>query len=223
MIKLIGFRRTVLLACLMALNLSVLGIYFLSIGPMLDNVTSQRDSVNGQITELRTKINGIKQDMVYEKDNLPKYNELKDNGFFQNQDRFTISRAMEDLRVKAGIASFSYAVGDVAEIPNEDAKAVNYKLINSRIKVDKIVSPLDSNIYLLAQDMASVLPHYVRIQDMNIRRSAEVNEAALKDIAEGKPANFVNADLEFDWITMVPKPDAGPAGPGDVPAGFRRQ
>lgn len=223
MIKLVGLKRMIFLACMITLNLAVLGAYFFSIGPLLDDVTSQTDTVNGQISELRGKINSIKQDMAFVKDNLPKYNELKNSGFFENQDRFMISRIMEDLRVKSGISSFSFSVADVTEIPNTDAEAVNYRLINSRIKVDKIVSPLDANIYMLAQEMTHVFPNYARLQGMHITRAAEVTEATLKDIASGKPVNFVDADLEFDWITMVPKLAETTTGPGGMPAGFRGQ
>jgi hypothetical protein len=186
---------------------------------MLDDVTAQKDSINGQISELHGKIDNVKQDVSFVNDNLPKYNELKDKGFFLPQDRFMIGRTMEDLRVKAGISNFAFSVADVEEIPNTDAASVNYKLINSRINVDKIVSPLDANIFVLAQEMAHVFPDYARIQNMNIRRSREVNEDALKDISAGKQVNFVDATLEFEWITMVPKPDA--AAPGGAPAGFR--
>ena len=223
MIKLVGLKRMIFLACMITLNLAVLCAYFFSIGPLLDEVTEQTDKVNAQIAELHGKISSIKQDMAFVKDNMPKYDELKNSGFFQAQDRFTISRIMEDLRVKAGISSFSFSVADVTEIPNADAAAVNFRLINSRIKVDKIVSPLDANIYVLAQEMTHVFPDFARMQDMHITRAAEVTEATLKDIANEKMVNFVNADLEFDWITMVPKPAETTAGPGGAPTGFRRQ
>jgi hypothetical protein len=212
MIKLIGLKRMIFLVVMLTLNLCVAAGYFFAIGPMLDDVTAQRDAINGQITDLRGKIDSVKQDMSYVTDNMPKYNELKDKGFFLPQDRFMIGRTMEDLRVKAGISNFAFSVADVEEIPNKDAADVNYKLINSRINVDKIVSPLDANIFVLAQEMAHVFPDYARIQQMNIRRAREVNEDSLKDIAAGKQVNFVDATLEFEWITMVPKPDASAAG-----------
>jgi hypothetical protein len=219
MIKLIGLKRMIFLAVMLTLNISAVAAYFFAIGPMLDDVTTQKASIDGQISELHGKIDNVKQDRAFVNDNLPKYNDLKDKGFFLPQDRFMIGRTMEDLRVKAGISNFAFSVADVEEIPNKDAADVNYKLINSRINVDKIVSPLDANIFVLAQEMAHVFPDYARIQSMNIRRSREVNEEALKDIAAGKQVNFVDATLEFEWITMVPKPDA--AAPGGAQAGFR--
>src|SRR4051812_19799075 len=107
MIKLIGLKRMIFLFALLALNLSAAGAYFLSISPMLDDATAQRDAVNGQITDLRSKIDNIKQDMAFVTDNLPKFNDLKDKGFFLPQDRFMIGRTMEDLRLKAGISNFA--------------------------------------------------------------------------------------------------------------------
>jgi hypothetical protein len=223
MMKLIGFKRTLFLACLLILNIGALSAYFFSIGPMLDETRMQRDSVNAQIAELQGKIDNIKADLEYVKDNLPKYNDLKQNGFFLPQDRFMISRTMENLRIKAGISGYSFAVADVTEIPNADAAAIGHRLINSRIKVDKIVSPLDANIYILAQEMSHVFPDYARIQNMHIRRKNEVTQQALQDISQGKPVNFVDANLEFDWITIVPKPGEDPSAAAAAQAGFRGQ
>ena len=223
MIKLIGFKRLVFLVCMVVLTLSILIAYFFSVGPMLDDAVAQRDAINGQITELQGKISAIKKDMAFAKENLPKYNDLSDKGFFYQQDRFLINRRMEDLRRKEGIDSFSFSVADVAEIPNADAAAINYKLINSQIKIDRIVSPLDANIYMLVQDMAEVFPDYARVQSMDITRKLDVTEEALKNIKEQKPVNFVDANIEFDWITMVPKSVENAPAPDGAPAGFRGQ
>ena len=212
MIKLIGFKRVVLLACLLALNLSVLGVYFFGVGPMLNDAIAQRDAVNGEIATLKANISNIKQDLVYMEENLPRFNELKEKGFFLSQDRFTINRMLDELRIKTGISSFAFSVSDVMEVSNNEAAAVDHKLISSRVKIDSIVSPYDMNIYLLVQGIARDFPNAVRIQSMNITRAAEVNEVALEDIAAGRPVNFVRADIEFDWITMVPKAETAPAG-----------
>ncbi len=223
MIKLVGFKRMVFLICMVVLNLSALGAYFFVVGPMLDDVSSQRDTVNGQISDLQGKIANIKQDMTFVKDNLPKYDTLKTDGFFLPQDRFMIKHTMDDLKAKAGISNFHFTVADVEEIPNADAASINYKLIDSKIKVDQIESPIDANIYVLAQEMAHVFPDYARIESMDITRAAEVTEDKLKDISEGKQVNFVDANLEFEWITMVPKPAENATTPGGAPAGFRGQ
>jgi len=223
MIKLIGFKRIVFLACLLALNLSALGIYFFSISPMLDDITAQKEQVEGQIRDLRGKISAAKADMIFLKAHLAEYNVMKDSGFFVNQDRFVISHVMEDLRAKEGISTFSFSVGDIKEIPNPDADAVNYKLISSRITVNNIVSPFDTSAYIMAQDIAHAFPGYARIQDLKVTRKGEVDEKSLKDISEGKPVSFVDTTLDVDWITMIPKPAENTPGTPGAQAGFRRQ
>lgn len=224
MIKLVGLKRLVFLVSVVSLNIFVLAAYFLGVGPLLDDVTMQRDSINAQISDTQTKLASIKDDMKFVEQNLSKYKQLETSGFFLSQDRFMINRTMEDLRKKAGIASFSFSVADVKEIPNADAASINYKLINSHIKVDKIVSPIDTNVYILTQEMAHVFPDFARIQTLDVTRENDVTEGTLKQIAAGQPVNFVNAVVEFDWITMIPKPPETPSEPGaEGPAGFRGQ
>jgi hypothetical protein len=222
-IKLIGFKRFVILALLLGLNVAVVGAYFALLYPLLDPLQAQMNAVNAEINELRTKNASIKQDLAFLKDNLPKYDALKNGGFFMEPDRFLIGRKMEELRLKVGITSFGFTVDDAEEIPNADAAALGYRLISSHIKVERIISPFDMDTYTLLQEASSVFPEFVRIQKMEMRRSKEVTEGALKDISAGKPVSFVDAAAVFDWITMVPKPaDQSPSVPG-APAGFRGQ
>lgn len=224
MIKLMGLKRLVILVVLGALNLLVLAAYMLSFGPMLDGATAERDAINAQISDTQMKLANIKKDALFVKENIPLYQKLVDQGFFLNQDRFMIQRTMDALRQKAGISSFNFSVTDVTEVPNASAAGINYKLLNSRIKIDNIISPLDNNVYLITQEMSQVFPSFARLQTLDVAREKDVTEAALKDIAAGKSVNFVNAAVEFDWITMVPKQAETPAGTGEpVPSGFRRQ
>jgi hypothetical protein len=220
MIKLIGLKRIIILSVLLALNLIIFSAYFIGIFPQRLEADSQLAAVQGEISELRGKIGTIKQEMAYLQENVPKYRDLEKKGFFLNQDRFLIGRMMEELRVKAGITSFSFQIADVEEIPNPDAAAMGHRLVNSRITVDSIVSPLDNNVYILMQEMNNAFPEYARMQSLNVTRTGEVTEQALADLSLGRPVNFVNATFIFDWMTLVPKPEQAGA---DGAAGFRRQ
>ncbi|MBU6475588.1 MAG: hypothetical protein KGL10_01000 [Alphaproteobacteria bacterium] len=219
MIKLIGLKRIVVLVFLVALNLMALGVYLFSVGPMLDGVQSQKDALSGAISGLHGRIAGVKADTAYMQENISKYTALQAEGFFLPENRFTVKDAMEKLRVAAGISNFAYSVGNVKDIPNKDAGAVHYKLIDSAIGVDHIVSPLDANIYLLVQDIDRSFPAFVRLQSMQIHRSRPVDAQSLKAIANGQPVSFVDATLAFEWIAMVPDKPASPAAAG----GFRGQ
>ncbi len=220
MIKLIGLKRLVVLVCVIALNLLALGVYLFSVGPMLSNVQMRQNSLNGEISGLRGRISAVRMDTAYLKKNLPKYTALQQSGFFTQQNRFTIKSAMEDMRVKAGISNFAYSVGKVHTISNADAAAIHYKLIASEIVINHIVSPLDSNIYLLAQDMGQSFPSFVRLEEMDVHRTKKVDAESLKAIAEGKPVSFVGAALTFESLALVPNP---PAATGSAAGGFRGQ
>ncbi len=137
-----------------------------------------------------------------------------------------IGRKLEALRAKTGVTSFAFSIADVTDLPNAEAKAIGYKVLSSRIKIDRITSPFDADVYVLMQQIAHVFPEYVRIQSMAITRTGDVSEATLQQISEGKPVNFVDATVLFDWLTMVPevaeKPAAAPV-PAGAPTGFRGQ
>lgn len=222
MIKLIGLKRAIVLGCVLVLNLVLAGIYFAGLSPVRQEADMQLAVATAQIGDLNMKIANIKQEMLYLEESLPKYHDLEQKGFFRQQDRFMIGRTMEDLRIKAGIASFSFTIADTEVIPNAAADAMGHQLVNSRITVEDIVTPFDSNVYILMQEMSYVFPEYARIESMEVTRLVDVSEAALKDISEGKAVKFVDATVSFDWMTLVPK-NGGKPGEVNAADGFRGQ
>ena len=229
MIKLIGMKRVMFLATLLGLNFLVLCTYLFVLDPMITDSQSKLRAVEGKISELKGKISNTKQEVVYLKENIPKYQELQDKGLFLEQDRFMIERLLEDMRIRAGITKFSFAIDDLKEIPNADASGMEHKLVSSNIRVDRIISVLDNNIFSFIQHIGDAFPEHARLQKFELRRVSDVNETKLNEIVQGKPVNFVDATVNFDWVTMVPKvsdkPAPGAAAPGapaaPAAAGFR--
>ena len=218
-----------LLTILFGINVVVGAGYFLFILPMQQEARTVLNTVRGEVSGLQGKIASIKQDKEALEKSMPAYDELKDKGFFMDQDRFMIKRWLDDMQKKSDIASFSFSIADINDIQNPTATGINSRLINSRIKVEKIVSALDTNIYSFLQDIENSFPEHTRIQSFNIRRSAPVTEDALKKIASGEVVSFVNASIVFDWLTLVPKvvtqaPGTSPGSTvpaGIAPTGFR--
>jgi hypothetical protein len=182
------------------------------------------NTVNSQISGLRNNIANIKQDIIYVNDNLPKYKEFQSRGLFLDQDRFMAGRLLEDMRKKTDIPSFSFTIEDLKDIPNADAETVNYRLVSSRIRVERISAVFDNNVYVFLQEIAKSFPEHTRVQKFDLRRLTEVNEQTLKDITEGKQKGIIEANVVFDWMTMVKKQQEQPVAPGGTqpPApGFR--
>lgn len=217
MMKLIGLKRIIAICILLGINFLVFSVYLTTLAPMLEDAQRQLRAVDGQILDLRGKIATAKQETAFVKENLPKYRELQDKGLFLEQDRFMIDRLLQDMRSKAGIANFSFAVGDLTALPNADAESIGYTLASSRISIDKIISPLDNNIYVFLQNIKDAFPEYTRLQKFSIQRTAKVNEQLLNDLSDGKQVSAVGANIVFDWMTLASNasgqfPDAAGTG-----------
>lgn len=216
MIKLIGLKRIIILAVLAGANIIGLLSYFLSVEPMREDAQLRLNDVSGQVAELRTKISNINSDMDSLKVNLPKYRELESRGFFQSQDRFLISRTLEELQKKTNISTFSYNVGALETVPNADAANIEHELVMSRIKIDKVGAVLESDIYAFLLGITDQFPQYTRIHSFNIKRAEDITEVNLKKVVQRQPVNFIEASVTFDWMTVIPKasvpaPDAAPS------------
>jgi len=225
MVKLIGFKRIVILAVLFGINLLVLGGYFFVLDPALEELSMQVKASDAQNAELSRKISETKQEMAYLKENMPKYQELKDKGLFQDQNRFLIARLLDGLHAKASLFGFSFSVDPLKELPNTDAANIGYKVADStiNIKIDK--SPLDNSIYSLLQDIPASFPGHTHIKSFSIKRTGSVTADSLKAITNGKETGFVSANFSFEWMTLLPKDDTQPGSGGAAgsaaPDGFR--
>lgn len=226
MIKLIGLKRIITIVVLLGINLLVAGGYMFGLDPMLQETQNQLNAVDGEIASLSGKISNIKQEMAYLKENMPKYQALKDSGAFQSQDRFKAGRVLDDMRGKAKLGSFSFVIEDMKDIPNADAAGIGHRLVNSRINIKISATPIDTGVYEFLQDIKGSFSGHTHIKSFDVKRIAEVDEKSLKEVADGKRAGFIGANVVFDWMTLIPnsvEPATTPgAGGGDgAPAGFR--
>lgn len=212
--KLIGLRRALVLLFLLVLNLAVVYVYLGVMEPMREAAENDRNGMLGQISDLRSRIENVKNELVLFKQNLPKFEALQKRGFFLEQDRFKIGRDLGDVRTLAGLRGFSYNVNDITKIDNGDAQAIQMRLIDSRITVAKVVSFLDSDFYTFVDMMNEAFPSHVRLQSFSVKRAAPLNEASLSAISQNQSIELMQAEAVFDWITVVP--DVPPATGGQL-------
>ncbi|MBI3440989.1 MAG: hypothetical protein HY052_04180 [Proteobacteria bacterium] len=225
MIQLIGLRRLVTMIILLSVQLAAWGGYLFLLDPVLQDAKSQIHAIDDQISELSRKVSNIKQEIAYQKENMPKYQELHDRrGLFLNQDRHTISRLLEEMHGRDKLPEFSFIVQDNKDVPNEDAAALGYRLAKSSIQIKIASAPLDMGIYIFLQDIADSFPGHAYIENFHLKRTAEVNETALNDITNGKHVGFLDAEIAFNWLTLMPQPAEQPASTpeaGGTATGFR--
>lgn len=213
MIKLIGIKRILVLAGLLGINVAIALAYFLFIQPMRTDAQDKLNGINDEISTLQTKIQSTQQDLRDYQANLPKFKELQGKGFMSVQDRFQLSRDLDRVRNDAAISKFVFDVHDISRIPNADAKTAKMQLLDSRIDISKIESPLDINFYDFMDKMQREFPEHLRLDNFEIKRGAAVDPATLQKIANREPVDLVISTASFDWYTMVPLPPDTAANP----------
>jgi hypothetical protein len=217
-VKLIGVKRALILAILFAINLAIAAVFFLQLSPMRDDAQQKLDGINDEIGATSQKIASIKSDLDTFNKTLPQYKELEQKGFTRNQDRFGMSRDLDDVRKKAALAGFSFTISDIKKVDNPDATTAQMQLIDSRIKIENVVSLLDVNFYDFVDLMQTDFPEHLRVQSFEITRKNPLNSDALAKIAQKEPVNLLSATAQFDWLTVIPKQEQN--GQSPTPGGL---
>lgn len=216
MIKLLGFKRTLILGVMLGINVLFGLIYMFWASPQTAMLNSQLMGLRSEISNLQTGIQNTKTDMQMLEQNLPTYDALVKNGFMQDQDRFVMSRALEDIKAKSHVQGFSFSVGDIREIANADAQLAGKRLLHSRVNVTSISSPLDINVYDMARLIETDYPVHARIHSFKINREGTLNQEKINSMAQA-PVSLVRAEMVFDWFSLANIPQA--VAPG-VPGGM---
>lgn len=207
MIKLIGIKRTLILAILLAANLAVAGVLFLGILPMKSRASNQLVTVQGEISTLQGKISNVKQELEDFKRNLPKYEMLKSGGFFSGQDRFQLERDLAKVQEVSGVEGFSYNVSEVKTVENDDAKRSSSRIIKSEITIENPYVLVDGDFYGLVYAMMGSFPSHVRLQSFELSRKYDLDNETLKKIRTQELKSLLGAKAIFEWMTIVPEED----------------
>lgn len=205
--KLIGIKRTLLLAALLAMNLAIAGLFFFVIEPMRTGASEQLAGIESQIAGLQSKIQNVKRELEDFKRNLPKFEELKTVGFFNSQDRFDLMRHLDDVRIKSNLPGFPFDVTEIKEVPNSDAAASRSRLIMSRINIKEVPVLVDNDFFQFVDVMSQTFPAHVRLQSFTIARVNQFDAELLKQIRTKQKNSAISAKAEFDWLTIVPAAD----------------
>ena len=207
MIKLIGIKRTLILAILLAANLAVAGVLFLGILPMKSRASEQLMAVQGEIGTLHGKISSVKQELDDFKRNLPKYEKLKSGGFFSPQDRFQLERDLATVQERSGLEGFSYNVSEVKTVENDDAKRSNSRIIKSEITIENPFALVDGDFYRFVNTMMNTFPSHLRLQSFQLTRKYDLDNETLKKVRTQEIKSLLDAKAVFEWMTIVPEED----------------
>lgn len=203
MIELLGFKRAVLLGVLLLVNAIIGAAFFFMIMPMKEEADRNLASTRSEISRLQNDIQNIKLEMQSLKDTMPQYDALAARGFFLDQDRFYVTRTLEEMKNLSQLSGFAFSIEDLREVKSPEAQKAKKRLIASRIKIDRVISLLDTGFFDFMNVIETSFPAHARIKSFDVKRTGEVNDSVIKRIAEVPGTSLVNASLVMDWLTMV--------------------
>lgn len=207
MIKLIGLRRALILGFTIILNLFLASVFFLWLQPTQDRAEKRLRSLEGQISQLRTDIVNIKEEIKVTRENTPYFNFLKDRGFFATQDRFLAERIIQDLRAESGVNSVRFSIEPLIEVFDERAQAANYRFVASTIKVENVEAYTDIELYKFMYMMNNSLPGHTRIKSFTLSKKDDVTTANIERLSDkNNELAFAAGSAEFQWLTMTELP-----------------
>lgn len=225
MMRLIGKKRIMALAVLGLINAALAAALFLYVEPMREKAALRKQSVDREIRDLRSSIDNIKSKIKSLEENQDAYDALKARGFFVDQDRFLADKNFKSMMSWANLVGLSYNISALEEIQNPQADGIKYKLMQSKVEVQKIRAYTDSDIYNFIQQITKKFPGQTQLVSIVLRRGDELNQENLAKLAvnlrdpRAPSVAFVEADVAFNWRTMVPAGEEENASAG---GGFQR-
>lgn len=203
MMQILGLRRVITLAALVAVNLCFAALLYLYLSPhnddlaqRLNTLTAQVSGKRGDLEKLRGEYQIIEQQKAY-------FGTLQASGFFSDQNRAIARQRIDQIQKFTGVLAAKYNIGAAGIEKTPDADDAGYVVLNSPISID--IDALDDvDFYNFVYWIENSLPGEVSVSGIKLSRPAEVNEATLHQIGSGTATPLIHGTLKIDWRTMVP-------------------
>lgn len=202
MIRILGLKRIIWLVCCLFLMAGVgAGIYYYFLPEMERNQNEIR-KVEGQIQLKRAQIQTLKLEYAQLRDQIVKFNKIKQVGFFNAQDSVTAREMIKALTSQAHLLRTTLNLLQGFAVDNPQARETGYSLISRPMTV-KLQSLDDINAYKFVVALQSVFPGYLEFKNLTLKRSRELDRDILKSIAAGNPSPLIEGTAEFVWWSMA--------------------
>lgn len=213
MIQVLGTRRMIILAGLVALNALLAAVVYGYFMPDKIKVTRNLAAVSGQVSTLHADVSNISIELDEIQEKQGEYEGIVGDGFFSDQDRRQAEGILRDVQEQSGVIFVKASVGGKKVIENDLAQKAGHVIIESIVSVS-IDSLDDIDLFHYIHLMQTSLPGHVTIDTMTIKRQRDLTGALLRRIASGNDPEMVNASVDFKWRTMVPETSVDKDGRG---------
>lgn len=204
MLQLIGFKRLIIIAILLSLNV-VLG------AAVYGYLVPENKKKDSELSALKSKISQIRSDTFQLEDNYKliqeqkfDYENLVQAGYFNTQDRLAFRRRMTDIQRYTQVLRASFDIAPAGIEANEKIKAAEHVILKSPVSVD-IEALDDVDFYNFLFWLENGFPGHSQITSLNIKREEDVDDQTLRAIGSGTDLTMITGSVKFDWRTFVPE------------------
>ena len=215
--QILGTRRVILLTVLIVANAVLAGGLYLYLMPRAETLQAQLQQLSGQVASKRSAAQTLGSEYGAIQDQKMFFGQLKDAGFFADQNRTMIRGRIGDIQKFSNVLSAKYSVAAATVEHTQAADDAGYVLLDSPITVE--VDALDdTDFYTFVYCLENAFPGHVTVDSLTVSRIQELTEPVLKQIGGGVSVPVVRGIVTVSWRTMVPATQVGGASP-DAPKG----
>lgn len=208
MISVIGTRRLFILTALLAVNAVMAAAYYLYVVPENEKLGKELRTVKAEIASKQSETEKLRTEYDLIQKQRASFEDLKEAGFLGAQDRVVARERMEAIQTHSRVVQARYNIEPVKVEENKSAADSGQVILNSVINAD--VDALDDIDFLnFVYWLENGFPGQITINNIDIKREADVDDVTLRQIGTGSPLVIVKGQASFEWRTMVPREEAG--------------
>ncbi|MGB0720083.1 MAG: hypothetical protein ACPGRX_06395 [Bdellovibrionales bacterium] len=207
MINILGFRRVVVLVGLILVNVVFAASVYGYLLPEKQIQDGKKSRLQGEVSTLRSDIDKLKVEFAQIEAQRVEFEDLRDEGFFTDQNRRQAQLILNDIQAKSNIIKAVSQIEGAKFENNADAIKAEYDVLQSPLKIE-LEALDDLDVYRYLYLMEAFFPGHISIDKLVMVREADVNGTILRSIASGGNPVLVKANAELSWRTMIKDPNA---------------
>lgn len=214
MLKTLGTKKVRYIAAVIAVTGAIAAGHYYWLQPTREQVAQELQVTRSAVNQKYAEVARMKEEYVLLQSQLRAFKELEARGFFNDQDRSAAIEKLGKLSDYAQLLKAKLKFGKGQLVSDPLADQANQAILKSPVQVD-ISSFDDVDVYSFIKFVEEKFPGDTDITFIKLQRMEIFNEAILRKIGKGDSTPLVQAQLNFDWLTMASKNVIAPAEGGN--------
>lgn len=202
MIQLLGLQRVVGLILSILVIAAVGGLWYYYLVPEMEQHEQEIRNYTAKITAKSGEIRLLKVEYDQLKDQIVRYNLLKERGFFNAQDRVTARETIRALASQVDLYQAGLRLSPATIVDTPKATEAKHKLLSGPMTI-KLGSLDDVQTLKFVIALERVFPGYLEFEKLTLRRTRDFDNDMVKQIRERKSNANVDGEVSFKWWSMA--------------------